>query len=155
MQWLVHAVSLVAAVRAQAPPSAVILTSTQSGVDPVVPTPFTGIETLEGAIIYDGPPIEGFTGPGGNASAQMNLNAASYRADLPSFNFDNLTGSIIVGSIAGASIAGGTGVTFTINFTGFPSELDYGPFGRRRPCLRRRLTDRDYSLSHARACRTS
>jgi hypothetical protein len=47
---------------AQAPPPPVLLKSTKSGVDPVAPTPFNGVETLEGAIIYDGPPVPGFTG---------------------------------------------------------------------------------------------
>jgi hypothetical protein len=53
---------LVALAAAQAPPSPVLLTATKSGVDPIVPTPFNGVETIEGAIIYDGPAIEGFTG---------------------------------------------------------------------------------------------
>ncbi|KAF2103517.1 Cu,Zn superoxide dismutase-like protein [Rhizodiscina lignyota] len=120
--------AFVAITAAQAPPPPVLLTSTQSGVDPIVPTPFSGVETIEGAITYDGPPIPGFTGPGGNASVQSNLPAASYRAVLPSTNFDNLTGSTITGSITGTSVANGTGVTFTIDFTGFPNEAQYGPF---------------------------
>lgn len=127
-----YSIFLIAVIRAQAPPPPVLLTSTQSGVDPVVPTPFSGVETLEGAIIYDGPPIPGFTGPGGNASAQTGLSAATYRAVLPQTNFDDLTGSTITGSITGSSTAGGTGVTFTVNFTGFPNEAAYGPFGMLR-----------------------
>lgn len=43
-------------------------------------------------------------------------------------NFDNLTGSMIMGSIMGATPANGTGVIFTVNFTGLPSEAEYGPF---------------------------
>ena len=39
------------------PPSPVLLTTTTSGVLPVLPvTPFPGVETLEGAIIVKGPP---------------------------------------------------------------------------------------------------
>jgi hypothetical protein len=53
---------LVALVAAQAPPSPVLLTTTMSGVVPIAPTPFNGVETIEGAIIYDGPAIDGFTG---------------------------------------------------------------------------------------------
>ena len=39
-----------------------LLTATESGVLPVLPTPFSGVETIEGAIVYDGPAIDGFTG---------------------------------------------------------------------------------------------
>lgn len=53
------ALSGLALVSAQA---VIILTSTQSGVDPIVPTPFPGVPTIEGAITYDGPPVPGFTG---------------------------------------------------------------------------------------------
>jgi hypothetical protein len=55
---------------------------------------------------------------------------ATYTATLPTtLNFDNLTGGLIVGSIMGMTAPGGTGVTFTVNFTGFPAEAEYGPFG--------------------------
>lgn len=120
------------------------LTSTQSGVLPIAPTPFPGVETIEGAITYDGPIVPGFTGmficimvyhlltssgPGGNASIQNGNPMASYQAVLPCTNFDNATGSITMGSIIGAASANGTGVIFTVSFTGFPSESEYGPFG--------------------------
>lgn len=49
-------------------------------------------------------------------------------AVLPSTNFDNATGSLITGTITGAANSNGTGVLFTINFSGFPSEAAYGPF---------------------------
>lgn len=55
---------------------------------------------------------------------------ATYIATLPSTNFDNLTGSIITGSIMAMTNANGTGVTFSVNFTGFPSEAEYGQFGK-------------------------
>ncbi|KAN0121884.1 Superoxide dismutase, copper/zinc binding domain containing protein [Hyaloscypha variabilis] len=106
------------------------LSTVESGVLPYLPTqtPFTGLETIEGAIVYDGPVVEGFTGPGGNASIQNNNPAATYVAILPSTNFDNATGSLITGSITGAANPNGTGVLFTVNFAGFPSDTLYGPF---------------------------
>ncbi|KAL9114443.1 MAG: hypothetical protein Q9227_001524 [Pyrenula ochraceoflavens] len=113
----------------QAPPDPVLLTMTKSGVLPVAPTPFNGVETLEGAIINDGPMNPGFVGPGGSASVQSNLPSATYQATLPSAsNFDENTGSLITGSIVGSSTAGGSGVTFSVNFGGFPDEAQYGPF---------------------------
>lgn len=55
-----------ALVAAQAPPAPVLLTTTKSGVLPAIPTAtpgaaFTGVETIEGAITYDGPANPGFT----------------------------------------------------------------------------------------------
>lgn len=104
------------------------LTETMSGVLPVAPTGFAGVETEEGAIVYDGPANPSFTGLLGTAVAQTGLPAATYQATLPSMNFDPDTGSTITGNIVGVSAQGGTGVTFTVNFTGFPSEAEYGPF---------------------------
>jgi hypothetical protein len=69
-------------------------------------------------------------GPGGNASIQNGNAAAIYQAVLPSTNFDNATGSTITGSIVGTASYNGTGVAITVNFTGFPSESEYGPFGK-------------------------
>jgi hypothetical protein len=62
------AVGGVALVSAQDyPPTTVpvsTLSTTMSGVLPYLPTStgFTGVETIEGAITYDGPIVEGFTG---------------------------------------------------------------------------------------------
>jgi len=125
---LASLVGLVSA-KPQAPPSPVLLATTKSGVIPVAPTPFPGVETIEGALIDDGPPLPGFIGPGGNASVQSNLPAATYSAVLPSANFDNLTGSVITGTIIGSAVQGGQGVTFNISFSGLPDESLYGPFG--------------------------
>jgi hypothetical protein len=69
-------------------------------------------------------------GPGGNASVQSNLPAATYSAVLPSVNFDNLTGSTITGTIIGSATQGGQGVMFNISFSGLPDEAMYGPFGK-------------------------
>ena len=120
---------------------------------PTIPTSTDGIPTIEGALVYDGPPVIGYTGipcthrllnfappltifegPGGNASIQSGLPAASYRATLPSTNFDNATGSTITGSIVGTTNANGTGVMFSVNFAGFPSIAAYGPFGQYPIC---------------------
>jgi hypothetical protein len=51
-------------VSAQVPPPTGILSTVLSGVLPVLPTetPFTGLETIEGAIVNDGPVVVGFTG---------------------------------------------------------------------------------------------
>jgi len=126
---LLIASGALALVNAQAPPPASLLTTAMSAVLPIIPTatPFAGEATLEGAIIFDGPPVVGFTGPGGNASVQTNP-AASYVAVLPSTNFDSNTGSLITGSIMATVPANGMGVMFTVNFTGFPAEAEYGPF---------------------------
>ncbi|KAI9743059.1 MAG: hypothetical protein M1818_003354 [Claussenomyces sp. TS43310] len=132
-----HTKSLLAAwsgltlVRAQAEgpaPTPSVLSTTQSGVLPILPTPFSGVETIEGAITYDGPAIAGFTGPGGNASIQTNTPGTTYQAVLPNTNFDNATGAVITGTVTGIVPADGMGVLFTVNFTGFPSQAAYGPF---------------------------
>lgn len=108
------------------PPPASLLTETKSGVLPVAPTPFAGVETEEGAIIYDGPKNPGFEGLNGPAVAQTNLPATTYMAMLPKTIFDPYAGSIISGSVMAVGTA--SGVQFTVNFTGIPSET-YGPFG--------------------------
>lgn len=49
--------------QAQGPaPAPSLLTSTQSGVLPIAPTPFPGVQTIEGAIVNDGNPLPGFIG---------------------------------------------------------------------------------------------
>jgi len=62
-QFLVAAGGMVF-VSAQVPPPTGILSTVLSGVLPVLPTetPFTGLETIEGAIVNDGPLVVGFTG---------------------------------------------------------------------------------------------
>ena len=115
--------------RAQGPPpSPVVLSTTKSGVLPVLPTStaFAGVDTLEGAIINPGPVNPGFTGLGGTATAQSNLPAATYRADLPDTMFDPLVGSVIGGSVI--AIGTDSGVQFTINLTGLSDQAQYGPF---------------------------
>ncbi|KAF2670798.1 Cu,Zn superoxide dismutase-like protein [Microthyrium microscopicum] len=116
-----------ASAKPQVPPSPVLLTTTKAGVVPVAPTPFPGVETIEGALIDDGPALPGFVGPGGNATVQSNLPAATYSAVLPSTNFDNLTGSTITGTIVGMAMQGGQGVMFNISFSGLPDAAMYGP----------------------------
>ena len=69
-------------------------------------------------------------GPGGNATIQANNPQATYQAVLPTTNFDNATGSVILGSVLATTGAGGSGVTFSVNFTGLPSIAEYGPLGK-------------------------
>ncbi|MCJ1407920.1 hypothetical protein MMC19_001991 [Ptychographa xylographoides] len=95
---------------------------------PAMPTTTVGIPTIEGALVYDGPPVIGFTGPGGNASIQNGNPAASYEAVLPMNDFDSAGGIMIMGTITGTAAANGTGVMFNVSFTNFPSEAEYGPF---------------------------
>ncbi|KAK3673190.1 hypothetical protein LTR78_007030 [Recurvomyces mirabilis] len=113
------------------PPPPMTLSTTLSGVLPVLPTQtpgFSGVETEEGAIVYDGPANPSFMPVNGPATTAANLPAATYMAMLPSTNFDNGTGSTIMGSVMISSTAGGSGVSVSVNFTGFPSESLYGPF---------------------------
>lgn len=115
--------------RAQGPPPApVVLSTTKSGVLPVIPTgtPFAGVDTLEGAIINPGPVNPGFTGLAGTATKQTNLPAATYRADLPDSMFDPYVGTVIRGSVQ--AVGTDSGVQFTVNLTGLPDQAQYGPF---------------------------
>lgn len=59
---VLSSIALVQAQVAAPAPAPSTLTTTQSGVLPIAPTPFPGLETIEGAITYDGPIVEGFTG---------------------------------------------------------------------------------------------
>jgi hypothetical protein len=115
--------------RAQGPPPPpVVLSTTKSGVLPVLPTgtPFAGVDTLEGAIMNPGPVNPGFTGLAGTATAQSNLPAATYRANLPDTMFDPYVGTVIRGSIE--AVGTDSGVQFTVNLTGLPDQSQYGPF---------------------------
>ncbi|KAF2247877.1 hypothetical protein BU26DRAFT_565304 [Trematosphaeria pertusa] len=110
------------------PPPPIVLSTTKSGVLPILPTntPFTGVDTLDGAIINPGPIVPGFLGPGGTATTQSNLPAATYRADLPDTMFDPYADSVIRGSIV--VVGTDTGVQFRVNLTGLPDQGLYGPF---------------------------
>ena len=110
--------------------SGLALVSAQTASNPAVPSTTAEVPTIEGALTYDGPPVIGFTGPGGNATIQANNPQATYEAILPSTNFDSATGSIITGNVIASTGAGGTGVSFSINFSGIPSVAAYGPFGK-------------------------
>ena len=74
------------------------------------------------------------TGPGGNASVQSNLPAANYQAVLPAAQFNKASGTNISGTITGTSVAGGSGVTFSINLMGLPDVVKYGPFSEFTTC---------------------
>lgn len=71
----------------------------------------------------------GFTGQYGNAVVQQNTAGATFKATLPSTNFDPYTGSTISGSLTATVPSNGSGVMITVNFSGFPAEAEYGPFG--------------------------
>jgi hypothetical protein len=94
------------------PPPPVLLNATKSGVLPVEPTPFNGVETEEGAIIYDGPPNPGFAGLNGPAVAQTNMPMATYAATLPGTMFDPFAGTNITGSIVGVGTPSGGRFSF-------------------------------------------
>ena len=124
---LLSVTSAQAPVRAQGPPPPpVLLNATKSGVIPILPTPFNGVDTLEGAIINAGPVNPGFTGLGGTATAQTNLPAATYMAKLPDSMFNPLVGTVIRGSIM--AVGTDNGVQFSVNLTGLPDQALYGPF---------------------------
>jgi hypothetical protein len=61
---ILAAVGGIAIASVQFTPPVSTLSTIQSGVLPYLPvsTGFTGLETIEGAIVYDGPVVDGFTG---------------------------------------------------------------------------------------------
>ncbi|KAF1847111.1 Cu,Zn superoxide dismutase-like protein [Cucurbitaria berberidis CBS 394.84] len=110
------------------PPPVVILSTIKSGVIPVLPseTPFAGVDTLQGAIISPRPPLPGYTGLLGTATAQSNQPTATYLASLPETPFNPLVGAPVQGSLE--AVGGPNGVTFTVNITNLPDQAKYGPF---------------------------
>lgn len=55
--------------------------------------------------------------------------AANYMAVLPTVRFDNASGTNIMGSITGTTVANGTGVMFTMNFINLSDLMMYSPLG--------------------------
>ncbi|KAF2031146.1 hypothetical protein EK21DRAFT_63756 [Setomelanomma holmii] len=108
------------------PPPPQRLNTTKSGVIPTLPTPFVGVDTLQGAIIMPLPPNPGYVGLNGTAVAQTNMPSATYRATLPSSMFNNLVNTTVSGYVEG--IGSSAGVRFTVNLTGLPNQAMYGPF---------------------------
>jgi hypothetical protein len=108
------------------PPPPQRLNTTKSGVIPTLPTPFAGVDTLQGAIIMPLPPNPGYVGLNGTAVAQTNLPAATYRATLPPSMFNNLINTTVRGFVEGVGTP--SGVRFTVNLTGLPDQARYGPF---------------------------
>jgi hypothetical protein len=108
------------------PPAPVLLNMTKSGVIPTLPTGFSGAETLQGAIIKPLPPMPGYIGLNGTATAQTNMPASTYRATMPPSMFNNLVGTNITGYIEG--VGSPQGVKFTVNLMNLPSQPMYGPF---------------------------
>ena len=110
------------------PPDPVLLTATKSGVLPVLPPAFTGVETIQGAITNKAPVNASYTPVNGPAAVQSNLPSATYSASLPATAFNELTGTIISGTVSGSTTQGASGVTFTINLSNLPDVAAYGPF---------------------------
>lgn len=111
-------------------PPVQILSTTKSGVLPSLPTatPFTGLRTLQGAVVDKAPADPSYQGLNGPAQVQSNLPTGTYVATLPSVMYNPGIGATISGSISGAASSNGTGVMFRVDFSGFPSLADYGPF---------------------------
>jgi hypothetical protein len=126
----IHLFFLIAITSAQydPPPDPVLLTATKSGVLPVLPPAFTGVETLQGSIINKAPVNKSYTPVNGPAEVQSNLPTAAYTAFLPTTAFNELTNTTIFGTITGSSTEGDTGVTWTITLSNLPNLTEYGPF---------------------------
>lgn len=111
------------------PPAPVVLSTTKSGVIPSIPstapTPLS-VDTLQGAIISPLPPLPGYIGLNGTATAQTNMPAVTYRATLPPSMFNNLVGTTVSGYIQG--VGSPQGVRFTVSLSGLPNQAQYGPF---------------------------
>ena len=97
-----------------------------SAQNPPAPTPSSAV-IIEGGPSFDGPVIPGTTGKLGNAQiVQSNPIGVSYQATLPTTN--TFTDTTIRGYVKATSNANGTGVVFSVSFSGFPSEALEGPF---------------------------
>lgn len=97
-----------------------------SAQNPPAATPSSAV-TIEGDPSFDGPVIPGTTGKLGNAQiVQGNPAGVAYQATLP--DSDTFTDTTIRGSIKATSNANGTGLVFSVDFTGFPPEAGNGPF---------------------------
>ncbi|KAA8619051.1 cytosolic Cu Zn superoxide dismutase [Pyrenophora tritici-repentis] len=114
-------------------PAPVLLNAAKSGVIPATPTatPFTGVDTIQGAIVSPLPPAPGYL-PGetggllGTATASTNQPASTYLAVLPQVQYNPFVDSTVSGSIQ--AVGGPQGVSFTVNLTNLPSQAQYGPF---------------------------
>jgi hypothetical protein len=121
-----------ALVQEGAPPP-VVLATAKSGVIPAVPTatPFTGVPTIQGAIVSPLPPAPGYL-PGetggllGTATASTNQPSATYRATLPEEQYNPFVGSTVSGSLQ--AVGGPEGVTFTVELSNLPDQAAFGPF---------------------------
>lgn len=114
-------------------PAPVVLSTAKSGVIPATPTatPFTGVDTIQGAIVSPLPPAPGYL-PGetgglqGTAAASLNQPAATYRAVMPNEQYNPYVNSTVSGSIE--ATGSDQGVRFTVNLTNLPDQSQYGPF---------------------------
>lgn len=125
---LPFAAAQVSQVHEGAPPP-VVLSTTKSGVIPSIPTSVPtplAVDTLQGAIIKPLPPIPGYIGLNGTATAQTAMPTATYRATLPSSMFNDLVGTTVSGYVQG--VGSSEGVRFTVMLSGLPDQAKYGPF---------------------------
>ncbi|CAN9281369.1 unnamed protein product [Alternaria sp. RS040] len=114
-------------------PAPVVLATAKSGVIPATPTatPFTGVDTIQGAIVSPLPPAPGYL-PGetgglkGTATASPNQPSATYRATMPEEQYNPFVGSTVSGSIK--AVGGAGGVNFTVNLSDLPDQAQFGPF---------------------------
>ncbi|EUC29604.1 hypothetical protein COCCADRAFT_106100 [Bipolaris zeicola 26-R-13] len=119
-------------VQEPAPPPA-LLSTAKSGVIPALPTAtsFTGVDTLQGAIISPLPPAPGYLpnatgGVEGTATASPNQPSATYRAVLPDVQYNPYVNTNVTGTIDAAGDP--QGVRFTVNLTNLPDQEQFGPF---------------------------
>ncbi|KNG52525.1 cytosolic Cu/Zn superoxide dismutase [Stemphylium lycopersici] len=114
-------------------PSPIVLSTAKSGVIPAVPTvtPFTGVDTIQGAIVSPLPAAPGYL-PGetggllGTATESLNQPTSTYRAVLPSVQYNPYVDSTVSGTIE--AVGSARGVHFTVNLSNLPSQAQYGPF---------------------------
>jgi len=114
-------------------PAPVVLAAAKSGVIPATPTasPFTGVDTIQGAIVSPLPPAPGYLpgetgGLAGTATASLNQASSTYLAVLPQVQYNPFVDSTVSGSIQ--AVGGPQGVSFSVNLTNLPSQAQYGPF---------------------------
>lgn len=114
-------------------PPPVLLSTAKSGVIPALPTatPFTGVDTLQGAIISPLPPAPGYLpnatgGLEGTATASPDQPSSTYRAVLPDVQYNPYVNTNVTGTIDAAGDP--QGVRFTVNITNLPDQAQFGPF---------------------------
>ncbi|KAG9191220.1 hypothetical protein G6011_09308 [Alternaria panax] len=108
-------------------PAPVVLATAKSGVMPATPTatPFTGVDTIQSAIVSPLPPAPGYLpdetgGLEGTATVSSNQPSATYRATMPEVQYNPFVGSTVSGSIE--AVGGAGGVNFTVSLSDLPNQ---------------------------------